>query len=144
VHSATGTPCPAYFNNAFLVMPAASARQLGNLIFDEMENCDRAIGRHPFRDQIALTLSIYRLGLPAVALPLRFNQYIGDTAVVEARNEWQQARVIHYTSNDLFNAEDDGHSPETVTRWLARTASAGLIGVRARVRETIEGVHQHL
>jgi lipopolysaccharide biosynthesis glycosyltransferase len=144
VHSATGTPCPAYYNNAFLLMTAATATHLGRVIFEEMENCERMIGRHPFRDQIALTLSIYRLGLPAISLPLRFNHFIGETAVTSARKEWEEARVIHYTSNDFFHSETDGASAESVERWLNRTASGYFDGLRARFRELISSVHDRL
>jgi hypothetical protein len=143
-HSATGRICPAYYNNAFFLADRAAAAAVGRIIFDEMDACDRALGHMPFRDQVAMTMAICRLGLPVTSLPLRFNHFIGRSALPEWENEWQEARVIHYTATDLFSAETDGDSPQTVAQWLDRMQSAELCGIRGRFRDALSRVHEAL
>jgi hypothetical protein len=142
-HSASGEACPAYYNNAFLLMRRETAKKIGQIIFHEMENCDRAIGNMMFRDQIAVTQAIERLGLSPVSLPLRYNHPIGDAGPASC-DEWSKARLFHYTVNDTFNAERDGDSPQSIAAWLERTRDRGLSGARGRFRERIETVHRRL
>lgn len=144
VHGATGGASPAYFNNAFLLMARDTAHQLGSQIFAEMENCDRALGHIAFRDQVALTLAIHRLGLKPVSLPLRYNHFIGESAVTQWREDWRDARLLHYTANNIFNSERDAHSPNTVSAWLEHAKTENLTGIRGRFHEVLKTVHEAL
>ena len=144
VHSAAGGLSPAYFNNAFLIMHRDIAHRLGAQIFDEMDNCDRILGHMPFRDQLALTLAICRIGLKAAALPLRFNHFIGEPAPSEFREEWREARLLHYTNNNIFNSERDAHSPASIAAWLREIDANRLDGIRSRFYETLKNVHEAL
>jgi hypothetical protein len=140
----TGMICPAYFNNAFFLADRATAAEMGRIVFAEMDACDSAIGRSPFLDQIAMTLAIYRLKLPAGFLSLRYNHFVGQPAVPGWQNEWQEARVVHYTSTDLFVAGTDGHTQQTVGQWLDRMQNVELPGLGGRFRDALALVHHHL
>ena len=144
VHSATGGFSPAYFNNAFLIMTRDTAQRLGAEIFREMDNCDRSLGHMPFRDQLALTLAIQRLGLKPISLPLRFNHFVGEPAPRELREEWREARLLHYTMNNIFNSERDAHSPEAVSAWLECAKMHNLTGIRGRFYDVLKRVHEAL
>jgi hypothetical protein len=144
VHSATGGPSPAYFNNAFVIMRRDIAHRLGAQIFDELGNCDRILGHVPFRVQLALTLAICRLGLETTGLPLRFNHFIGEPAPPEFHDEWREARLLHYTANNIFNSERDAHSPDTVAAWLEHANTQNLTGIRGRFHEVLKTVHEAL
>jgi hypothetical protein len=144
VHSAAGGLSPAYFNNAFLIMPRDIAHRLGTQIFDEMDNCDRILGHMPFRDQLALTLAIYRLGFKTAGLPLRFNHFIGEPAPSELREEWREARLLHYTNNNIFHSERNADSRASIAEWLRETDANGLDGIRSRFYETLKCVDEAL
>lgn len=140
-HSATGEMCPAYYNNAFFVVSRNAATQIGKIIFDEMDRSDRILGHMSFRDQVAMTTAIYRLGLATAILPLRFNHFIGRSTLPEFGSEWQEARVIHYTATELFNAEADGVSVDSVAQWLSRNQATKLEGIRTKFREALKATH---
>jgi hypothetical protein len=143
-HSATGEPCPPYFNNAFLLVNRDVARALAPVIFHEMENVDAATGHNHFRDQIALTIALCRLGIRPMTLPVRFNHYLWESNAPTNLQEWKQACVLHYTDNDIFSSEEDCRSTGTVEAWLERTPPSNLVGIRRRFRDALDTVHTKL
>jgi len=86
--------CPAYFNYGFVCMPRAFARRIGS-IHEETRARVREVAACDFDAQIALTVAIARLGLPARALPMRYN--FANHALLEALHaaEVPHARILH-------------------------------------------------
>jgi hypothetical protein len=133
---------PIYFNFGFLLLSPKACNRLGEIIFDEIANVNSVLQTF-FRTQIGLTLAIERLNMDVRTLPLRFNHPLGY-ADNEFRDEWQNARIFHYTGDQLFSASRDGESETTVENWLQTHRTEPLSGVNGTFFRTIDRVHAFL
>lgn len=98
---------PAYFNFGVVFVPAAYMSALGAEYVRQMDRAAKAPIVPYFRGQLSMTLAIYELNLPRLALGVRYNfpNYpVFDRAML---SELADARIIHYLSEDVLGTRRD-------------------------------------
>jgi hypothetical protein len=98
---------PVYYNFGAVFVPAAFMHDLGIVYEQQLQRVTSAPIHQYFIGQLAFTLSIYELGLPHVALPLRFNFPNYAWADQRATNELGDVRIIHYMAEDVIGTRRD-------------------------------------
>ncbi|MEM9520635.1 MAG: hypothetical protein AAGA37_15050 [Actinomycetota bacterium] len=112
------TSCPAYFNYGVVAMPAPAAAQIGAILADEQARVDKVFSGAHYA-QVALTVAMYRLGLRAEELPLRFNFPNQPRYVEPYPQDASDIRILHYMSRDMFDKEADLDDLASIEGWLA-------------------------
>jgi len=117
---------PAYYNYGAVFFPAVVFSRLR----PHIQSClERTTGLpiHPgFRSQLALTLAIYELNLPHVALDVRYNYPNDDWADRFHPTELADVRIIHYLREEILGARRDvWGSEEAFQQFLSRHDLSG-------------------
>jgi len=130
--------CPPYFNLGVLMMPSHVASQMGDHIFGVLDVLNK-MHDNWYRCQLAVSLTITKLKIPHIALPMRFN--FPNDKDLEALHpaEQQVACILHFlrehqglTKHKIFQ------SVQGVEEVLARE---DLRAINAQVQEVLAGVH---
>ncbi len=110
---------PPYFNFGMVAAPAA----IMEVISLEIEKADDFVHASLdtfFRFQIALTLTIQEHGLPARALPLRYNFPNDPRFDAKYPEELSDVRILHYLRSQIIHRERDFCSLDRVASLIAR------------------------
>jgi hypothetical protein len=112
---------PVYYNFGVVFVPGGYMRALGAAYIRQMDRAAKAPIVPYFRGQLSMTLAIYELDLPRVALGVRYNfpNYpVFDRAWL---SELQDVRIIHYLSEDILGTRRDvWGSDEMFNQFLSR------------------------
>lgn len=116
----SGVPprCPPYFSFATVLAPAEMMTTLGSTIHHERQFVDNVVTTF-WRAQVALTLATIRHHLPWRAVPLRCN--FPPTLrwyLPLLQEEWDDVRIIHYSSYKRFNINLLMENPAAMEDWL--------------------------
>jgi hypothetical protein len=137
-HDPADRYCPPYFNFGMLVAPARVMREIGSVMYAEVEHVDKVLTTR-FRAQIALTLAVQRLGVRWHPLSIRFNYPNEQHIASRYSAELADVRLFHYCWPGSFNKNRDCEGPERVGAWLARR---DLDGVNQEMARHLERVHE--
>ncbi len=125
---------PVYYNFGAVFVPADLMGSLAAEI-EPADNFVSSILETFFRFQIALTLSIQKAGLPARALPLRYN-FPNDRRFDERHpGELAAIRILHYLRHEIVHREDDFADLSRVAALIGR---GDLRGSNEVLRKTLE------
>lgn len=131
--------CPPYFNLGMLVAPAAVMNQVGATLYEDMAAVDQVYPT-PFKCQIALTLSLARLGAQPVTLPMRYNFANDERLAGKYPEELSQVRLFHYLRRHLgpFDKTRDFADYAAVDTFLARGDVQGVNGAMQRALRRVQ------
>lgn len=113
--------CPPYFNFGMLLGPASVMRQIGERVEADVAAVERVHDTH-FKCQIALSLSVLRLGVKVKPLPLRYNMPNDDRIFKRHPAETRDVRIFHYLSKHggRFDKRQDFADYAAVEHFLRR------------------------
>ena len=119
--------CPAYFNLGMLVAPAEVMNRAGAALYEDMVAVDRVYPT-PFKCQIALTLSLARMGAKPLALPMRYNFANDQRLADKYPEELRQVRLFHYLRRHIgpFDKVRDFADYAAADAFLARSDLEGV------------------
>jgi hypothetical protein len=125
---------PAYFNFGAVFVPGAWLPPLAYVYERSIAPAEQA-GVGLWKSQVALTLSIYRLGLRRLALEPRYN--FPNLPIFEAAypEDLKDVRILHYLRTEIVDRERDFSSPEALRALIARK---DLTGANEALRATVE------
>ena len=131
--------CPPYFNFGMLLGPASVMRQIAEWVDAEVAAVERVHDTH-FKCQIALSLSVARLGIPVRQLPLRYNMPNDDRLFKRHPAEARQVRIFHYLSKHggHFEKRRDFADYAAVAGFLNRD---GLDDVNREMQRRLRPIH---
>jgi hypothetical protein len=123
-HEPTRRLSPPYFNTGVLLAPRALLAQL----YDPYMECLVAVRKvldTYFFEQIALTVAMYRAGLPFHVVPLRYN--FPNQAAFDAAQpgELRELCFLHFLRSDVVKREADFVDLTTLKRLVARQDLSG-------------------
>lgn len=117
---------PAYYNFGVVFVPGPTVQDVGAVFVRQMQRASTAPIHQYFIGQLAFTLSIYELGLPHVALPLRYNFPNYPWADQRAISDLADVRVVHYLAEDVIGTRrDTWGSEQNFGAFLARADLTG-------------------
>jgi hypothetical protein len=124
---------PIYYNFGVVFVPGPVLLDLGAAYVRQF---GRPAPIHPyFVGQLAFTLAIYELGLPHVALPLRYNFPNYVWADQRQAQDLADVRIIHYMSEETIGTRRDTWGIEAnFQTFLART---DLVGANETLRRAV-------
>ena len=112
--------CPAYFNYGVIAAPAEMIAQIGPVADLHLPRIRDAVCTC-YDAQLAFTMAMAQLGLPARALPMRYN--MANQPLVEAihHREVDQAIILHLLFEQQIRREETFASLSSLEAFLART-----------------------
>jgi hypothetical protein len=126
--------CPFYLNDGFVLFAREYFDRFAPLyLWARPHLSDRLV--HPYyAGQVALAVSVARIPLPAVALPLRFNFPNDPIATEQYPEELENAVVFHYLREDQVDRQQIFRWRETYSVFLDRTLNRANAAFRDSVR----------
>jgi hypothetical protein len=134
---------PAYFNLGAVFVPGSLMPGLARSFFAQLKKAAKS-GVGYFKSQLALSLAIYELDLPRVALDVRYNFPNHPGFDRAYPGELQNVRIIHYLRDEIVNRRRIWETPEATAALLRRTDLQGSNEVlRKRIEDLVAGA-QHI
>jgi hypothetical protein len=128
--------CPAYFNYGVIAAPAAMISAIGRVSGPYLTRL-REVMESGFDAQIALSMAIAQLGLPTLALPLRYNMPNHPMLEELYPKEIEHAIILHLLGEDYLPRRETFASLSSLESFLART---DLRGVSLMAQEVIRAI----
>lgn len=115
---------PAYFNLGAVFVPGSLMPGLARSFFVHLKKAAEG-GVGYFKSQLALSMAVYDLDLPRVALDVRYNfpNYPGFDLAYPG--DLQDVRIIHYMRAQIVNRQRIWETPESTAELLRRTDLQG-------------------
>ncbi|MGP0061983.1 MAG: hypothetical protein ACLQGP_00090 [Isosphaeraceae bacterium] len=112
--------CPAYFNYGVIAAPAEAIARIGPVAERHLPRIREAVGTG-YDAQLAFTMAIAELGLPARALPMRYN--MANQPLIEAihHEEVDRAVILHLLFEQQIRRPETFDSLASLETFLART-----------------------
>ena len=95
--------CPFYVNFGFVVVPRVYLDVIGRTVSQIRTQVAAMLCNPFFATQIALTIAIYRHGIPHEAIDVRYNFPNDQAAERRHSDSLQDARLIHYLRTTRFD-----------------------------------------
>lgn len=115
---------PAYFNLGAVFVPGSLMPRLARSFFIQLKKAAEG-GVGYFKSQLALSMAVYDLDLPRVALDVRYN-FPNDPGFDRAYpGDLQDIRIIHYLRAEIVNRQHIWETPESTAALLRRTDLQG-------------------
>ena len=112
---------PIYYNFGAVFVPGTMMPELGAAYIRRMDRVAAAPIHKFFGGQLTLSLAIYELGLPHVALGTRYNYPNIESFDRLMASELADVRIIHYFTETTIGARrDNWGTQEHLERFLAR------------------------
>lgn len=129
---------PPYFNTGVVFAPAALLDRLYEPYIAALQHVRTRMDSY-FFEQIAMTLSLAKTGIPAQILPIRYN-YPNQMGFDAAHpSELAQIRLLHFLRTMIVSRERDFETPAAMRELVAREDLTGSNEVlRARVAHLLE------
>lgn len=128
---------PSYPNAGVIVANVATMRRIGLGIYEDLDYVN-AVFRNILSGQVALSLSISRLGLPWAPLPLRYNFPNVQEFYDAYREEAAEVRVLHFLQGTQINRGTDFMSYDHVERAMDKP---DLSPLNAFLADRLRSVH---
>lgn len=118
--------CPLYLNMGMVLGPSALMNPVCRSFMREVERVRYAVGgKFKFQTQVALTLAIYKEGVPATPVPVRYN-FPNDPGFDAAYpEELPHIVFLHYLRTQVIDKFADFSSREALHGLLGRTDLSG-------------------
>jgi hypothetical protein len=110
--------CPFYINFGFFAAPPALMSELYPRYRDIRAKVQDILG-NAFAGQVGLSLAIFDLGLPKIALPMRFNFPNDPLADVRYADEMQQIVMLHYLRTAHFDRQKIFTSADEMAKFFS-------------------------
>jgi hypothetical protein len=115
---------PAYFNTGVILAPSRLLERLHEPYTDALSLVRSALDNY-FFEQIALTLALYRAGIPFDVLPLRYNFPNQAGFDASSPEDLSDLCFLHFLRDDVVSRERDFESLDAMAALAARTDLVG-------------------
>lgn len=135
---------PAYFNFGAVFVPNCLMPELAKSYAIQLKRAEEAKAGY-FKGQLALTMAIYDLDLPRVALDTRYN-FPNDRNFEELYpGDLRDVRIIHYLRQNVVDRQAIWETPQALEQFLRRTDLDGSNEIlRRKVKTLIDGSENRL